>query len=286
MALKPEIVQLRMPHQKGEYRTVMYNGARPHGLPSDFDEVLVLAPGWLGSGTLHYAASRLAEAGHDVAVVSHDQTSLIHPNKDRSKHVHFTAKAAAQATGKQRVILLGHSNGSQDVHHAAAEALRRQTAEPRTLGSYQITAIGALAGAGLSGTSIRLQELYREGKGAAEALREHPVEELHVVGRSIANLLRHPFLSVIEGVAASQCDVRDEAHTVIRSGSLRAYREEYFDGDGVIPLPVDRSDYHTLPGSHLTPIVCGETMVAAAARLYEGNDPNRLQIAQANPLAA
>lgn len=286
MAQRPDIETLRLPLAKGGYRTKLYRGERQAGMLSDFEDVIVLAPGLLGSGTLHFAASALARRGHDVAVVSHDRTSLLHPNKDRSQHVHFTARAASQATGKRGVILIGHSNGNQDVHHAATEAIKRQTEQPDDSKLYQVRAIGSLAGAGLSGRRIYGQELYRETVGLVHELWDHPVEELDVVARSAANFVRHPVLAFVESVGAMHCDVRANASGVINAVPIRAYVETYLESDGVIPRPEDRHDYELRPGSHLTPVVCGDTITAVAEELYETNEPHGLQIANFGRIAA
>ena len=88
MIKSPEIETIQSGSRSKPYKTRLYRGLTKNGMPSEFDEVIVLAPGWLGSGTLHFAATHLAQRGHDVAVVNHDNTSIWHPNKDRSQHVH------------------------------------------------------------------------------------------------------------------------------------------------------------------------------------------------------
>lgn len=281
MARAPEVVPISTPQGGGRYETRLYRRAHK----SDYDDIIVLAPGWLGSGTLHFAASSLARQGHDVAVVSHGRTSIFRHNQDRSKHVHFTARAAMEATGKRGVVLVGHSNGNQDVHHAAAEALRRQTENPEDKKLYIVRAIGSMAGAGLSGHHINLREAGKQMVGGLKEFMRHPKNELDVVMRSVANGWSHPVLSLAEGMAASTCDVRPEASHVINTSPLRSYVEAYFDEDGVIPTPDDRTDYLMMHGSHLTPVICADTVTEIAEQLYNDNHPSQLQIAQYRPAA-
>lgn len=276
----PEARSISAAHAKGLYTTKLYEGARKHGLRSDFDEVVILAPGWLGTGTLHFAARALARKGHDVAVVSHPNTSLFHPNKDRSKDVHFAARAASQATGKKGVILIGHSNGNQDIHHAAAEGLRRQQERPEDKSLYRINAIGAMAGAGLSGHRVNLAQLHLEAVGVAKEFVGHPIEEIDVVARSVANFCRHPGLALVEGFGAYCCDVRPEAGKVLNGSDLRSYKELYLDKDKVIKQPEGRADFAVEPGSHLTAIITSEPVTRMAESLYEDNAPTSLQLAR------
>jgi pimeloyl-ACP methyl ester carboxylesterase len=282
----PEVVPISIPLNKGEYKTRLYKAEHRRGVSSDFDEVIVLAPGWLGSGTLHFAASALARQGHDVAVVSHGRTSLFSHNQDRSKHVHFAARAATQATHKRGVIMIGHSNGNQDVHHAAEAALKHQAEHPNDNSLYRIKAIGSVAGAGLSGRHINMPELRQEVFGFVREFVNHPRTELDIVARSLVNFCAHPVLSVAEGFGASRCDVRQQASTVINTNSLRSYVETYLDNDTVIPLPEDRADYTILPGTHITPIICEDTVVHIAEQLYTGNSPTTLQLARFDRKAA
>jgi hypothetical protein len=144
MIKRPDIETIRADSTSGVNETDLYRGVSHNGLKSDFDEVIVLSPGWLGSGTLHFAATHLAQKGHDVAVVNHDKTSIWHPNKDRSRHVHLTARAATRETNKPGVILIGHSLGNRDVHSAASAAIDRQVNNPDDPNLYRINAIGAV----------------------------------------------------------------------------------------------------------------------------------------------
>jgi pimeloyl-ACP methyl ester carboxylesterase len=276
----PNIVPISTPLEHGEYTTRLYEGVKKRGLRSNYEDVIVLAPGWLGRGTLHFAASALARKGHDVAVVSHGRRSIFHPNLDRQRNVHYTSRAASRATGKRGVILVGHSNGNQDIHHAAEEALVTQAEHPEDPDMYVIRAIGSLAGAGLSGRHINMREMHREVFGSAREFIGHPIEELDVVGRSMANFCAHPVLAVVEGVGASRCDVRNQAKIAITQGSLRSYHEFYLNGDGVIPKPQHRNDYHSLSGHHLTPLVNGEIMETVGELMYSDNQPQNLQLAR------
>ena len=141
-----------------------------------------------------------------------------------------------------------------------------------------------MAGAGLSGHHINPHEACLEALGIVREFMDHPIEELDVVARSVVNLLKHPLLSAVEGIGAAHCDVRPHAGRTIRNGSVRAYVETYLTEDNVIPLPA-RTDYITMPGCHLTPIVCGDTILDMANRLYEPNNPESLQIAGFNQAA-
>lgn len=274
-----EIVPIGTEHTHGCYETSLYKGMAQRGFRSNFDEVIVFAPGWLGSGTLHYAASTLARHGHDVAVVNHPHTSIFHSSQDRSRDVHFAAQAASKATGKRGVILLGQSNGGPDVHHAAVKALEHQKDDHNNKASYFVTAVGTLAGAGLSGRHVNMAEAQFEALELAKLLWNHPIEELHVVGRSIANFVRHPVRATVEGIGAAVSDVRDDARRIIKNGNLRAYVETYNSDDRVIPRP-DRTDVQTYPGGHLASIICADTVPAIVEQLYAGNNPGSLQIAQ------
>lgn len=269
---KPEIEELRLPVKRGEYKTRLYRGASKNGLPSDFEDVIVLAPGIFGSGTLHFAASALAAEGHDVAVVSHSRTSIFHPNYDRSKNVHFTAKAATEATGKRGVILLGHSNGVQDIHHAAERSIRRQSQEPSNSELYIVTAVGAAAGSGLSDKLINGKNLAKEAASYVSNLTHHPSEELAVVSRSIANFARRPVSGLIEGIGALTCDIRPKAALFLGQVGVRNYCEGYLEDDGVIPLPDDRGGYYERPGTHLTPVIDREFFPELAEMLYTSAD--------------
>lgn len=279
----PEISSLRVPSGKGMYKTRLYKAVKRHGLSSDYEDTIVLAPGWLGSGTLHFAASSLARRGHNVAVVNHNHSSLFSPNAARSRHVHLTAKAAAAETGNRGIILIGHSNGNQDIHHAATEAIRRQSENPDDRSLYLIRAVGSIAGTGLSGRVIDGQGFYKEIAGLAKELVNHPVAELDIVARSLVNFMQHPLRSAAEGLSAAYCDVRLNAshliNTDIMSEPIRAYSEVYMEYDGVIPLPDDRDDFTVMPGSHTTPIVDSDMLECIATGLYEDNAPRRLQIA-------
>ncbi len=278
MSKRVDIAPLKLPLANGVYETNLYQPVTD-GFPSDFEDTIVLAPGWLGSGTLHFAASSLARRGHTVAVVGHRNTSLLHPNLDRSRHVHFTAKAAAHETGRRGIILVGHSNGNQDIHHAAVEALKRQESSPDDESLYIVQAIGSLAGVGLSGQPIHAYDFHKEVKGFAKELAQHPAAEMDVVSRSIGNLLRHPIHAAVEGVSATFCDVRPHASRVINVAGLRSYEEVYFEQDGIIPKPSNRGGFEIIPGSHITPIVDQEILSSIVERLYENNSPSRLELA-------
>jgi pimeloyl-ACP methyl ester carboxylesterase len=282
MTIRPEIQKITTESSGRGYSTKLYKGVSKNGFPSDYDGVIVLAPGWLGSGTLHFAASHLARHGHDVAVVNHSKTSLFHPNSDRSRNVHLTAKSASVATGKKKVILAGHSLGNRDVHSASIEALKRQTKYPEDEDLYRIDAIGAIAGVGLSGKLLNGSNLVKELAGIAHDLHDHPIEELNIVGKSFANIIKHPkypLLRTVEGLGAIVCDVRPKASLFIKGSMLRNYTEVYFDNDRVIPLPDDRADYLMMQGSHVSPIVNGDLITEIARKLYEPNRPQNLYLA-------
>lgn len=285
MPRKIEVAEIRTPKAGGEYSAQLFHGQTRDGLRSNFEDVIILAHGWLGKGTMRFVAMRLASEGHDVAVVNNSKVSLLHPNAHRSQNVHFTARAASQATGKRGVIFIGHSNGSQDVHHATGKALERQRQEPDNDELYVVRAVGAVAGAGLSGRWLHPQDMRNEALGAIKNLVEHPNEELQVVGQSILNFYRHPLLSVVEGVGAVTCDVRPDAGQFVSQGGARAYGELYLDKDGVIPLPQGRSGFEVVSGTHLTPVVDGDLLVEFAESLYEQQDLSAHELRQFRPAA-
>ncbi len=266
------IETIKTPIYRGEYETSLYRGSRPNGMASDFEDVIVLAPGWLGSGTLHFAASTLARHGHDVAVVQHGKRSWLAHNAVRSQNVHFAARAASQATGKRGVIFIGHSNGGQDIHHASAKAIERQQAEPDNSELYVVRAVGAMASAGLSGRQLDLRSLGSEAIGASHNLVRHPNEELAIVGRSLWNFIKDPILAAAEGISAARCDVRPQAGQFVGNEGVRAYVEEYMDHDGVIPMPVERGGYLIRSGTHMTPLIDEGIMPELAVSLYEQQD--------------
>ncbi len=290
MGYNPKIENLKLPTPRGVYETDLYRGApNKYGLTSDYDKVIVLAPGWLGSRTLKFAAKTLAQKGHDVAVVAHDKTSWRRHNKDRAQNVHYTARAASAATGKREVILAGHSHGNHDVHNAAIRALQRQEANPSDDTLYIVKGIGSLAGAGLNGK--KLVTAVFDGKtgpmkAAIDELYHHPQEEVRIVAESIGNFARNPLLSILEGVSAATCDVRPHASRLIGATSLGSYVELYCDDDIIIKPPSDRADVIQLPGTHLSPVINPDLLITVADALYLPNNPKDLSLAKHAPLVA
>jgi len=110
-------------------------------------------------------------------------------------------------------------------------------------------------------------------------LVDHPIEELDVVGRSLLNLGRRPFLRGVEGLAAAKCDVRSGASQFIRKMLPRSYVESYMEEDGIISPPSDRVGFYMYPGTHLRPITDGDTMSEIVEQLQQANNPTGLDIA-------
>jgi hypothetical protein len=281
MKRTPVIEELTIESGIKSQKTRLYRAVTNKGISSEYDDVVVLAPGWLGSGTLHFAATHLAQQGHDVAVVSHYKTSLRHPNKQRSRNVHLTAKAASRATGKSGVILAGHSLGNRDVHTAAEAALIRQIQNPDDPKLYRINAIAAMAGVGLNGKLVDGRKLYNEVIYAAEEIQHHPIEEFDVVRRSISNFLRKPALSVVEGFTAITTDVRSSAGNYIKQMVPRAYVESYLSHDGIILKPDNRGGFDEYEGTHLGPVIDGDIISNIIQKANEDFiNPSVLEIAQ------
>jgi hypothetical protein len=213
---------------------------------------------------MHFVASELAMSGHDVAVVDHHTRyglhTLLHPNKQRSVDAHHVTKDAAVRTGKKIVHLIDHSNGNQDALHMTEHALRHGA-------PYTIRAIGAVAGVGMNGEHVNPAALFTEAAEHIALLKQHPREELQVLGGSLKNYISHPLLAVEEGIFAARADCKSAYDSLVLTGQIDHLTEVYFDHDHIIPPPKGRNDMIILPGSHMTPVIEPEALRYVADQL-------------------
>jgi pimeloyl-ACP methyl ester carboxylesterase len=247
--------QHRVETKSGPLTYHLWRGSGRHAESSD--ALIVLLHGWLGSATMHFVAGELSMNGHDVAVVDHHThaglATLLHPNKQRSVDAHGVTKDAALRTGKHIVHLIDHSNGNQDALHLTEHALKQGA-------PYTVRAIGAVAGVGMNGEHVHPTTVFAEAAEHISLLKQHPREELQVLGNSLRNYIAHPVLAVEEGIFASRVDCKAALDNLVDTGQIEQLTEVYLDHDRIIPPPKYRNDVIILPGSHMTPVIEPEAL--------------------------
>lgn len=238
-----------------------YHPARGHRRS---DRLIVISPGWLGSITFNSVANVVAGNGHDVAVVSHAESSvtdIFHPNESRSRRVHAVTKSAVRRSGKNKVHIIDHSNGHQDAVNAVRYQLDRDSSEL----TYKIEKITAVDGVGSNGKPINPLLLVKEVANHMNLEGVLKPNYLKVLGYSALNLIQRPITSGVEGVYTLFYDARP-ATAYFEEAGIEVARI-FHDQDNIIPKPDDITSIANaivMPGGHLETPTNPDTLLWAA----------------------
>jgi hypothetical protein len=211
--------------------------------------LVVLWHGWLGHKTLRHVAHEVRNDGHNVVVIGkHTQAA------------HSMIKHAVQATGERDIIIWDHSDG----HRGVSEMVKHQQDRGDEDLTYRIRSVLATAAIGTNGRKVNILGLPREIAGMAHLLRNHPREEIRVLGQSVQNYVHDPLHATLDGLRAATY----KSSLTVGTHNGVVVEETYLIDDRVVEPPANRKNVIILPGSHLTPVVDPDVAREAISRAY------------------
>lgn len=221
--------------------------------------VVVLASGLLGDGTMGHLASEIAGLGYPVAIPLYDRKgirALLHPDQARAERLYATALEASKLKARRSrtcitnpadVILVGHSNGGQDVTRVSTHNATRQ--------AFRIAAVATNASVGMQDNAP-----FDHVQHAGVRFVDVPIAQGRtpwqgqVERRAARNIVGNPLLNLEEALSCISVRCRSTLLELARMGHIGVFDESYQVGDEIIHAPKGHGDYTLYPGGHMTPV--------------------------------